>query len=113
VNDGSSNDGDDNNDNNGDEAIWDSFDADSAVVLLCEGCEDEVRLACRALATVPDSDWFCRTCQPSASAKAAARLLPATEQVHEEDIERKKEVENARDGDDDEEDGTDEDQVSL
>jgi len=93
VNDGSND--DDNNDNNddGDEAIWESFDSDAAVVLLCEGCEDEVHLACRALAAVPDGDWFCRTCQPSASAKAAARVLAATEQVHEADIERTKEVE--------------------
>ena len=48
-----------------------------------------------------------------ASAKAAARALAATKQVHEADIERKKEIENARRGDDDEEDDTDEDQVSL
>ena len=68
-----------------------------------------------ARTAVPDGDWFCRACQPSASAKAAARLLPlpATEQVHEADIERKNEVENARGGDDDEEDDTDDDQVSL
>jgi len=59
VNDGSND--DDNNDNND--------------VLLCEGCEDEINLACRDLAAVPDGDWFCRTCQPSASAKAAARVL--------------------------------------
>ena len=80
-------------------------------MLLCEGCEDEVHLACRGLAAVPDGDWFCRTCQPSASAKAAARVLAATEQVH--DIERTKELENARGRDDDEDDDTDEDQVSL
>jgi len=67
VNDGSIND-DDNNDNNDDEAIWESFDSDAAVVLLCEGCEDKMHLACRDLAAVPDGDWFCRTCQPSASA---------------------------------------------
>ena len=86
MNDGSIDDDDDNNDNNDnndDEAIWESFESDAAVVLLCEGCEDEVHLACRALAAVPDGDWFCRASQPSASAKAAARLLPATEQVHE------------------------------
>ena len=65
------------------------------------------------MATVPDGDWFCRACQPPASAKAAARLLSATEQVHEADIERKKKVGNARGGDDDEEDDTYEDQVSL
>ena len=96
VNDGSND--DDNNDNNddGDEAIWESFDSDAAVVLLCEG-----------------GDWFCRTCQPSASAKAAARVLAATQQVHEADIERTKEVENARGGNDDEDDDTDEDQVRL
>ena len=112
VNDGSND--DDNNDNNDDhEAIWESLDSDAAVMLLCVGCEDEVYLACLGLAAVPDGDWFCRACQPSASAKAAARVLPATEQVHEADIERKKEVENARGGDDDEEDDTDEDQVSL
>jgi len=82
VNDGSND--DDNNDNNDDdEAIWESLDSDAAVVLLCEGCEDEVHLACRGLAAVPDADWFCRTCQPSASAKAAARVLAATEQAHE------------------------------
>jgi len=109
VNDGS-NDDDDNND---DEAIWESFDSDAAVLLLCEGCEDEVHLECRALAAVPDGHWFCRTCQPPASAKAAKRVLAATEQVHEADIVRKKEVENARGGHDDEEDDTDEDQVSL
>ena len=90
VNDGSND--DDNNDNNDDdEAIWESLDSDAAVVLLCVGCEDEVHLACRGLAAVPDGDWFCRACQPAASAKAAARLLPATEQVHEADIERKQE----------------------
>jgi len=72
-----------------------------------------VHLACRALAAVPDSDWFCRTCQPPASAKAAARVLAATKRVHEADIERKQEVKNARGGDDAEEDDTDEDQVSL
>ena len=97
----------------GDEAIWESFDSDAAVVLLCEGCEGEVHLACRALAAVPDGDWFCRTYQPSATAKAAARALATTKQVHEDDIERTKEVENARGGVDDEEDDTDEDQVSL
>ena len=109
VNDGSND--DDNNDNNddGDEAIWESFDSDAAVVLLCEGCEGEVHLACRALAAVPDGDWFCRTYQPSATAKAAARVLATTKQVHEDDIERTKEVENARGGDDDEDDDTDED----
>ena len=114
VNDGS-NDDDDNNDNNddGDDAIWESLDSDAAVVLLCVGCEDEVHLACLGLAAVPDGDWFCRACQPSASAKAAARLLPATEQVHEADIERKQEVKNARGGDDEEKDDTDEDQVNL
>jgi len=111
VNDGSIDDDDD--DNNDDEVIWESFDSDAAVVLLCEGCEDEVHLACRALAAVPDGDWFCRTCQPPASAKAAARVQAATEQVHEADIERKQEVKNARGGDDVEEDDTDEDQVSL
>jgi len=80
VNDGS-NDDDDNNDNNddGDEAIWESLDSDAAVVLQRVGCEDEVHLACLGLAAVPDGNWFCRACQPSASAKAAARLLPATE----------------------------------
>ena len=84
VNDGS-NDDDDNNDNNddGDEAICESLDSDAAVVLLCVGCEDEVHLPCLGLAAVPDGDWFSRACQPSASAKAAARLIPATEQVHE------------------------------
>ena len=61
---------------------------------------------------MPDSDWFCRACQPSASAKAAARLLLATEKVHEADIERKQEVKNARGGDDEEIDDTDEDQVN-
>ena len=51
---------------------------------------------------------------PTASAKAAARVLAATEQVHDADIERTKEVENARGGDDDDEDDdTDEDPVSL
>ena len=80
---------------------------------FCEGCEDEVHLACRGLAAVPDGDWFCRACQPSASAKAAARLLPATEQVYEADIERKQEVKNARGGDDEEKDDTDEDQANL
>ena len=89
------------------------MDSDAAVVLLCVGCEDEVHLACLGLAAVPDGDWFCRACQPSASAKAAARLLPATEQVHEADIERKQEVKNARGGDDEEKDDTDEDQVNL
>ena len=69
MNDGSIDDDDD--DNNDDAVIWESFDSDAAVVLLCEGCEDEVHLACRALAAVPDGDWFCRTCQPSASAKAS------------------------------------------
>jgi len=110
-----SNDDDDNNDNNddGDEAIWESLDSDAAVVLLCVGCEDEVHFACRGLAAVPDGDWFCRACQPSASAKAAARLLPATEQVHEADIERKQEVKNDRGGDDAEIDDTDRDQVNL
>ena len=53
------------------------------------------------------------SCQPSASAKAAARLLPATEQFHEAEIERKQEVKNARGGDDEEKDDTDEDQVNL
>ena len=65
------------------------------------------------MATVPDGDWFCRACQPTASAKAPARLLPATEQVHEADIERKQEVINARGGDDEEKDDTDEDRVNL
>ena len=67
MNDGSND--DDNNDNNddGDEAIWESLDSDA---------EDEVHLPCLGLAAVPDGDWFCRACQPSASAKAAARLLP-------------------------------------
>jgi len=113
VNDGSND--DDNNDNNddGDEAIWESLDSDAAVVLLCVGCEDEVHLACLGLATVPDGDWFCRACQPSASAEAAARLLPATEQVHEADIERKQEVKNSRGGDGEEKVDTDEDQVNL
>ena len=55
VNDGSNDDDDDNND---DEAIWESFDSDAAVVLLCEGCEDEVHLSCRALAAVPDGIGF-------------------------------------------------------
>ena len=64
---------------------------------------------------MPDGDWFCRACQPSASAKAAARLLPlpATEQVHEADNERKQEVKNDRGGDDAEIDDTDRDQVNL
>ena len=53
------------------------------------------------------------SCQPSASAKAAARLLPATEQVHDADIERKQKVKNDRGGDDEEIDGTDRDQVNL
>ena len=74
MNDGS-NDDDDNNDD-GDETIWESLDSDAAVVLLCVSCEDEVHLVCLGLAAVPDGDWFCRACQPSASAKAAARLLP-------------------------------------
>ena len=118
VNDGSNDDDDDdNNDNNddGDEAIWVSLDSDAAVVLLCVGCEDVVHLACRGLAAVPDGDWFCRACQPSASAKAAARLLPlpATEQVHEADIERKQEVKNARGGDNEEKGDTNEDQLNL
>jgi len=114
MNDGSNDDDDDNNDrNDDDDAIWESLDSDAAVVLLCEGCEDEVHLACCGLAAVPDGDWFYRTCQLSASAKAAARVLAATEQVHEADIERTKEVENARGGDDDEEDDTDEGQVRL
>ena len=65
MNDGSNDDDDDNNDNNDDEAIWESFDSGAAVVLLFEGCEDEMHLACRDLAAVPDGDWFCRTCQPS------------------------------------------------
>ena len=95
MNDGS-NDDDDNNDDDDEEAIWESLDSEAAVVLLCEG-----------------GDWFCRTCQPSASAKAAARVLAATEQVHDADIERTKEVENARGGDDDEDDDTDEEQVRL
>jgi len=82
-------------------------------VLLCVGCEDEVHLACLVLAAVPDGDWLCRACQPSASAKADARLLPATEQVHEADIERKQEVKNARGGDDEDKDDTDKDQVNL
>jgi len=114
VNDGSNDDDDDNNDNNddGDEAIWESLDSDAAVVLLCVGCEDEVHLPCLGLAAVPDGDWFSRACQPSASAKAAARLLPATEQVHEADIERKQEVKNDRGGDE-EIDDTDKDQVNL
>ena len=42
---------DDNNDNNDDdEAIWESLDSDAAVVLLCEGCEDELHLPCCGLA---------------------------------------------------------------
>ena len=49
----------------------------------------------------------------SGPAIAAARLLPATEQVHEADIELKQEVKNARGGDDDEDNDTDEDQVNL
>jgi len=61
---------------------------------------------------VPDGDWFCQACQPSASAKAAARVLAATEQVHDAGIGRKKEVEDARGADDDEEDDKDGDQVS-
>ena len=105
VNDGS-NDDDDNNDD-GDEAIWESLDSDAAVVLLCVGCEDEVHLACLGSAAVPDGDWFCRACQPSASAKAAAQ------QVHEAVMERKQKVKNARGGDDEEKDDTDEDQVNL
>ena len=55
-------------------------------MLLCEGCEDELHLACRGLAALPGGDWFCRTCQPSASAKAAARVLATTEQVFFENI---------------------------
>jgi len=70
-------------------------------------------LACRGLAAVPDGDWFCLACQPLASAKAAARLLPATEQVHEAEIERKQEVKNARGGDDEEKGDIDRDQVNL
>ena len=115
VNDGSND--DDNNDNNDDhEAIWESLDSDAAVVLLCasaRAARTKCTFACRALAAVPDGDWFCRTCQPSASAKAVARVLAATEQVHEADIERTNEVENARGRDDDEDDDTDEDQVRL
>ena len=49
----------------------------------------------------------------SGPAIAAARLLPATEQVHEADIERKQEVKNARGGDDEEKDATDEVYASL
>jgi len=48
---GSSNDDNDNNndnDNDDDEAIWavcwESLDTDPAIVLLCEGCDDEVHL---------------------------------------------------------------------
>ena len=48
----------------------------------------------------------------SGPAIAAARLLPATEQVHEADTERKQEVKNDRGGDE-EIDDTDKDQVNL
>ena len=48
VNDGSNDDNDNNNDNDDDEAIWavcwESLDTDPAIVLLCEGCDDEVHL---------------------------------------------------------------------
>ena len=48
----------------------------------------------------------------SGPAIAAARLLPATEQVHEADTERKQEVKNDRGGDE-EIDDTDKDKVNL
>jgi hypothetical protein len=55
---------------------WESTD-DASVVLLCEGCDDEVHLLCAGLQAVPEGDWFCAACKPSASAKASARVLAA------------------------------------
>jgi len=107
------NDSDDNNDDE-DEAIcavcWESTDSDSAIVLLCEGCEDEVHLTCAGLEAVPDGDWFCKACQPSASAKAAARILAAAEQVDNKagaggKKQGEKDKEAVEDEDDDDEEG--------
>jgi len=32
-------------------------------VLLCDGCDSEVHLACAGLSRVPLGDWFCRVCR--------------------------------------------------
>ena len=56
---------------------------DGNEILLCEGCDTPYHLHCLRppLASVPQGDWFCPTCQPSSSVSSSRPAPPAVAQL--------------------------------
>jgi len=102
--------GSDDGDGDGDSnmcTVCDASTDDSAgCVLICDGCEGEVHLACSGLSRVPRGDWYCHACpQPhkkrNPSAGGAAGLKGREEEEEEQQEEEEEEEQQQQEGEGD------------